>query len=71
MREWQAHGRVEVADGGEFAGPADLNLDPGESRERLLGRELVGDHPARRLPCERQCADHQSGRDHSRARLAD
>ena len=48
-RAGQPHGRIEMADGRELAGPADLDFDASQSRQRLLGGELVGPRPAREL----------------------
>ena len=40
---------VEVGDRGQLAGLADLDGDPDDLRDRLLGLVLEGDHPARAL----------------------
>ncbi len=40
--------RLQPRDGGQRAGAPDLDVDGEELRRRLLGRELVGDRPARR-----------------------
>ena len=41
--------RLQPRDRGQLAGAADLDVDRLEHRLGLLGRELVGDRPARRL----------------------
>ena len=46
--------RLEVGDGRQRTGAADLDEDIVQTRARLLGRELVGDRPARRAAHEAQ-----------------
>ena len=46
--------RLEVGDRRQRAGAADLDQDVVQPRARLLGRELVGDRPARRAADEAQ-----------------
>ena len=46
--------RLEIGDRRQRAGAADLDDDAVQPRARLLGRELVGDRPARRAAHEAQ-----------------
>ena len=46
--------RLELGDRRQRAGAADLDVDAVQPRARLLGRELVGDRPARRAADEAQ-----------------
>ena len=46
--------RLEIGDRRQRAGAADLDEDAVQPRARLLGRELVGDRPARRAADEAQ-----------------